>query len=1111
MKRAIVALVILCACGTAFAGTLSTLAPTNVSTFNAGVYLDLTPTGADLSIYAIDTKVGTAPVGSPVTIYVYTCNAGSYLGNEATAANWTQVASVNAYSNGIAAADPYTRFSFKTPLVFPAGVTRGVLIWSPNGMRTTNTTTTTHTNADLTLFSNQARNALFGATATTPRVFSGNINYTLANQIEGAGEVEPYFVEQGCSTLLTVRVYPATSPASTGINVSADLSAIGGSSTQALFDDGTNGDKIAGDNIFSFLANVPDTVSTGIKSIPYTVSDQNTTFNSNFSVRLSVVADQVPRTISLPRGNQDTGGASAAGQTALIADQGQPRTVQMVFDADELKSIPVGAKIDSLSFRLLSNATTNPAPSWPPANLNYTNYDIRLSKLAAGLSVATMSTTSFTANIDAGSAVMVRSGPLMIPANSLGAGAAVPVVNPFNEMIIKFATPYVYDGTDLVITVSHNGFNSVGTRPLDSVVTTHAGFGRRFRCISANAYNATTGAAAAQLTVLRLGYHTDLAANVTVSPGTVEQNCNTLVTVQVTPGSNPASTGTTVLADLSALGGAPGTPLFDDGNNGDVNANDNIYSLLVTVPGAQPTGLFRVPVVVEDEQCRIDGDFALVRVVAPLSGIPSTTPSALPAGCPTLIKVAVTPAICSTSTGIAVVADLAPIGGAPNQTLFDNGTNGDQVSGDMIYSFQTTIPGSLSVGQYSGTVTITDLEGHIDQPAYTVDVVSPFANGVASTTPLQATVGSPVLIRLNLNMPSCAVSTNRTVTADLSLLGGSSSSPLLDNGVPPDATANDGIYTTLITAPPPACATYDIAITAQDNEGHVNNFNTPLLVSQSGDPVLFNSGPIVTHPGGGAGGFDLSALQNQISLPNIPIAMNILGFGGAAPNRAADDFVICDPAGWNISTITIYAYQTGSPITSTITSVTLRIWNGQPGAGGSVVFGDTTTNVMTSTCWTGIYRATLTDPLGTTRPVMACVLNVGTTLPPGRYWIDYSMSGSGASGPFTPPITRLGQPNTGNAMASGDGITYAAMIDTGGSTATYRAGLPFLVRGTTGSSFLLGDMNCSGTVNGLDIAPFAGVLTGSDTDPVRGFIADVNQDGVADPGDIPAMTSLVLN
>lgn len=1109
MKRAIAALVLTCATNVAMAGTLSTAAATGQGNWNWGSYLNLTPT-VDLTVYSIDYTVPNVPAGGGVAVYVYTCNSGSYVGNDATAANWTLASFSNAYSNGGTA---LTRFTLKTPLVFPAGVTRGVMLWSPSGIRDTvgAAAVQTFANADLTLFSERRRNALFAGTATTPAVFSGNINYTRANQIEGAGAVEPYNVEEDCNALLTVNTYLATSPASTNVTVTADLSGINGSGTQPLFDNGTNGDVVAGDNVYSYLANVPSSSGTGLKAIPFTVTDQNSSYNSNLSINLNVVSEQLPKTLTLPKGHSHTGGA--AGQNLLLQNLNAPRTAQFVYIADELKPIPIGAKIDAVSFRLQPNATNNPPPSYPSVDLHYANYDVKLSKLPAGMTLATMSNTDYPANIDAGSAVLVRSGPLTVPAASFGAGAALPNANPMNEVIIDFTTPYVYDGQDLVITISHSGSDNAATgRLMDSFVVGHPGVGTRFRCISGNGYNATTGGAPSQTTILRVKYHTDLTGTATFIPPAVEQGCNTLVTLQVTPGSNPASTGVTVTADLTPLGGAPGTQLFDDGSNGDVTQNDGIYSLLQTVPLGQQPGSYRIRFIVEDEQCRIDDVFKNVNVVAPLSGVVSSTPASLAAGCQTLIKVAVMPAICSTSTNIGVVADLFQIGGAPNQMMFDNATNGDQVAGDFVFSYLATVSGSLSVGQYSGAVTITDNEGHVDQPSWVVDVVSPFANAVAAASPQQASVGATALVTLNLNIQPCAVSTNRTVTADLSLLGGSSSQPMLDNGVAPDASAGDNVYTTSLTVPPPACATYLIPITAQDAESHVDNFTALLMVNQANVPVLFNNGPIVTHPGGGANGFDLSALQNTISLPNIPIAMNTLGNLGPPPNRAADDFVICDAAGWNISTITVFAYQTGSPITSTITDATLRIWDGVPGAVGSnIVFGDTTTNVMASSCWTGVYRATLTDPLGSTRPVMAIVMNVNQTLLPGRYWIDYSASGSLASGPFTPPITRLGQPNTGNAMGSADGVAYAAIIDNGGSTATYRCGMPFLVRGTAASAFLLGDMDCSGTVDGRDISPFAGVLVGTNTDASDGFIADVNQDGLADLADIDAMTDLLLN
>jgi hypothetical protein len=75
------------------------------------------------------------------------------------------------------------------------------------------------------------------------------------------------------TTLLTVNVTPGTSPPSTGISVRADLTSIGGNSNQVFYNDATHGDAAAGDGIWSFQFMVPQTVSPGDKSVPYTLSD----------------------------------------------------------------------------------------------------------------------------------------------------------------------------------------------------------------------------------------------------------------------------------------------------------------------------------------------------------------------------------------------------------------------------------------------------------------------------------------------------------------------------------------------------------------------------------------------------------------------------------------------------------------------------------------------------------------------------------------------------------------------------------------------------------------------------------------------------------------------
>ena len=203
------------------------------------------------------------------------------------------------------------------------------------------------------------------------------------------------------------------------------------------------------------------------------------------------------------------------------------------------------------------------------------------------------------------------------------------------------------------------------------------------------------------------------------------------------------------------------------------------------------------------------------------------------------------------------------------------------------------------------------------------------------------------------------------------------------------------------------------------------------------EAILYDNGPLVTHPGGGFGGADASALQGALT-------MTIFGFGHqiTANNRVADDFTV--PAGgWDISQITFFAYQTGSTTTSTFTDVRLQIWDGPPGVGPSaVVFGDLVTNRLASSTFSNIYRVTDTTLLTNNRPIMANTVTIGTTLAPGTYWLDWFAAGSLASGPWAPPVTVLGSTGTGNAMQSLAAAPFVPIVDVGPQD------LPFIIEGT---------------------------------------------------------------
>ncbi len=252
------------------------------------------------------------------------------------------------------------------------------------------------------------------------------------------------------------------------------------------------------------------------------------------------------------------------------------------------------------------------------------------------------------------------------------------------------------------------------------------------------------------------------------------------------------------------------------------------------------------------------------------------------------------------------------------------------------------------------------------------------------------------------------------------------------------------------SAPPPAAprpAVYDPESVADRVGGAGSPAPAPVgTVATWSHPeaVLWDNGPLVTHPGDCAG-MDASRLQTGLG-------MNTYGFGHQVlnGNRMADDFEITDPAGWNIDTITFFAYQTNGPTDpSPITAVNYQIWDGPPNdPGSSVVFGDTSTNRLLSSTFTNIQRDSETGPCTNERYIFADVCSAGVLLPPGVYWLDWQTDGTLSSGPWAPPITILGQTTTGNALqyTTSSGAWNPA-LDSGTST---QQGMPFVIEGSLG-------------------------------------------------------------
>lgn len=119
----------------------------------------------------------------------------------------------------------------------------------------------------------------------------------------GVGAASPAALDAGATTTLTVKVTPATFPTSTDLRVTVDLTAIGGDAAQTFLDDGTNGDAIAGDNTFTFVAIVAPGISPGPRTLPATISDAQ---GRSGTATITVVVQQPPTPIHAIQGREAT-------------------------------------------------------------------------------------------------------------------------------------------------------------------------------------------------------------------------------------------------------------------------------------------------------------------------------------------------------------------------------------------------------------------------------------------------------------------------------------------------------------------------------------------------------------------------------------------------------------------------------------------------------------------------------------------------------------------------------------------------------------------------------------------------------------------------------------
>jgi hypothetical protein len=367
---------------------------------------------------------------------------------------------------------------------------------------------------------------------------------------------------------------------SSGLAVSANLSTIGGSATQAFYDDGTSGDVTANDKTFSFFATVGLATTPGVKSLPATITDAEAR-SASATIALTVVAIPVPSTSLVI--SQVYGGGGNSGST-LKND---------FIEIYNLGTTPVTVTGWSVQY---ASAT---GTSWQTTALIGTILPGRfyLVQEAAG-SGGTVNLP--TPDAVGGIAMAAGSGKVALVSSTTALSGACPV------------------SASLADLVGYGSATCSETSPTPALSATTAAIrtGNGSIDTNNNLSDFAVGAPAPSNSTGRPPVGIGTATPASLSAGE-----STLLTVAVTPGSNPTSSSLAVSANLASIGGSATQTFYDDATNGDAAGGDNVFSFQVTVPASSTVGSRTLTITVSDDLPRTSSTSITLIVEPAIIGI----------------------------------------------------------------------------------------------------------------------------------------------------------------------------------------------------------------------------------------------------------------------------------------------------------------------------------------------------------------------------------------------------------------------------------------------------------------------------------------------------------
>ncbi len=331
-----------------------------------------------------------------------------------------------------------------------------------------------------------------------------------------------------------------------------------------------------------------------------------------------------------------------------------------------------------------------------------------------------------------------------------------------------------------------------------------------------------------------------------LAPTTGPVGTSFVATATVTPGSGPVSTGLAVSLNAANVDGGT-VALLDDGVAPDAVAGDNIFTGTVTVGALSPFGAQTLTSTVSDAESRSSTCTATFTVVAPPpandecagafaavtgSNAYDTNGALTSSGNGSPCGAIGTDVWFVWNSGSGGTTTISTCGQTTQDTVIAVYANCGDTTALVCNDDSCGLQSSVSFCAAASTdyyIRIGDFAG--GNPHTGTFVITQDAGGAptvaAAKSPACGGEGTVVTITTQLSNAGCPAQTITSASADASAINAGSTS-LLDDGVAPDATAGDGIFTGSVTVGAGA-SSGDIVVTtnfsgggsATNNLGHV--------------------------------------------------------------------------------------------------------------------------------------------------------------------------------------------------------------------------------------------------------------------------------------------------